>query len=391
MHPSLVQRVIDLAIQIQQIPAPTFGESRRTDFIKQRFQEEGLSDVSIDQIGNVYGRLPGLGMAPPLVVSAHCDTVFSESTALKVTREPEKVSGPGIGDNSLGVAGLFGLLWSLNHPRRREIQPVSSQQKESEPDDQTPDQPALPGDIWFVSNVGEEGLGDLSGMRAVVDRFGDSPLAYIVLEGMALGQVYHRALGIRRYRVTARTKGGHSWVDFGRRSAIHELSSFVTRLTALDLPEQPRTTLNVGVISGGTSINTIASQAYLELDLRSEDLDTLEELAGRVEALTQAFKIPEVQFECEVIGHRPKGEISSRHPLVRLAQRSLKSLGIQPCLNIGSTDANIPLSRGIPAICLGLTTGGGAHTVNEYINIPPLTQGLQQLVLVVKGAYRELY
>lgn len=380
MHPVAVQKVLDLAIQIQQIPSPTFEENRRASFIHQRFTEEGLLDVSIDQVGNVYARRPGLGKSAPVVVSAHSDTVFPGSTELKVRQEADRVLGPGIGDNSLGVAGLFGLLWSLNHVR--DNTDVFG--------DRVVGAASLPGDLWLVANVGEEGLGDLAGMRAVVDRFAGYPLAYIVLEGMALGQIYHRALAVRRFRITARTKGGHSWVDHGNPSAIHSLSAFINRLTGLDLPKFPRTTLNVGVISGGTSVNTIAAQACLELDLRSEELPKLQELVSQVEELVRAFNRPMMQFDIELIGHRPSGQIPQDHSLVRLAQRSLKSLGIQPCLNIGSTDANIPLSQGYPAVCLGLTSGGGAHTVDEYINIRPLSQGLRQLALVVEGAFQEL-
>ncbi len=220
----------------------------------------------MDEVGNVYARLPGSGSSRPLVVSAHLDTVFPLSTDLHVTRRSSNpgaaptnveglalstVEGPGIGDNSLGVAGLFGLLWELNS---------SSAQIAGS---------TLPGDIWLVANVGEEGLGNLCGMRAVVDRFGDRPLAYLIVEGMALGQIYHRGLGVQRYRITVDTPGGHSWVDYGRPSAIHVLGEIIYRLSNLSLPRVPRTTLNIGTISGGTSINTIAAHAQLELDLRS--------------------------------------------------------------------------------------------------------------------------
>jgi tripeptide aminopeptidase len=400
MHPSIVPRVLDLAGEIQQIPAPTFAESARANFIRHRFIEENLVDVDVDGTGNVYGRLPGRGEAPPLVVSAHMDTVFPPSTELRLVREAGRICGPGIGDNSLGVASLFGLLWGLAG-QRAERNEVKSKRGPGDPDSTFPDESphwpggesassTLPGDLWLVANVGEEGLGDLRGMRAVVDRFGDQPLAYLVLEGMALGQIYHRGLGVRRYRITASTQGGHSWVDFGRPSAVHELAAFINYLIALPLPDRPRTTLNVGRISGGTSINTIASHAHLELDLRSEDLQVLVDLAGRVEALVKAANRPDVEFSYQQVGDRPVGSLPAQHPLVRLAQRSLKSLGIQPCLNIGSTDANIPLSLGIPAICLGLTTGARAHTPDEYINTAPLTQGLQQVLLVVRGAFNQL-
>jgi di/tripeptidase len=187
-----------------------------------------------------------------------------------------------------------------------------------------------------------------------------------------------------------KTTGGHSWVDYGNPSAVHELAALITQLTALSLPEEPRTTLNVGVIEGGTTVNSIASEAHLELDLRSEGKQALEDLDRRVEALAKATEGPDVRVAQEVIGQRPAGSIPSSHPLVRLAMRCLEEQGIEPSLTVGSTDANIPLSRGLPAICLGLTTGAGAHTLNEYINTRSLARGLAQLVAVVKGVYEDL-
>ena len=367
MELSILNRVLDIAVKIQQIPAPTFEEAQRAAFLRDRFQKEELCDVSVDETGNVYGRLPGEGSAPPLIISAHSDTVFPATTNLKVLRERDRIYGPGIGDNSLGVAGLFGLLWAINHYGIK-----------------------LPGDLWLVSNVGEEGLGDLRGMRAVVERFGDQVLAYLVVEGMALGQIYHRGLGVRRYQISVRTSGGHSWVDYGRPSAIHELAALIGRLDSLDLPKQPRTSLNVGVIAGGTSVNTIAAEAHLELDLRSENVQTLHRLIDQVKGLVDAANREDVQVSVEVIGDRPAGKISSEHPLVELAIRCIEAQGFLPSLGIGSTDANIPLSRGIPAICLGVSTGGNAHTLNEYINLAPVEKGLDQLVALVQGVYQEL-
>lgn len=362
-HP-LIERILEFTIAVQQIPAPTFAEAQRAAFVHERFLAEGLSDVSMDQIGNVYGRLPGGESAPPLVVSAHTDTVFPESTNLSLVYSSKKIEGPGIGDNSLGVAGLFGLLWLL---RQRSI--------------------ILPGDLWLVANVGEEGLGDLRGMRAVVDRFGHRVLAYVILEGMALGQIYHRGLGVQRYRIAVQTAGGHSWVNYGRPSAIHELATMITHLTALPLPDEPRTTLNVGVIEGGTTVNSIAAEAHLDLDLRSEGVDVLARLSARVETLVSDANRSGVRVMAEIIGQRPAGEISPSHPLVRLAMRGLETQGIRPHLNVGSTDANIPLSRGLPAICVGLTTGGSAHTPGEYIHTRPLKQGMEHLVRLVNQIY----
>ena len=363
MEPSLIQRLLDLAVTVQQIPAPTFAEGQRAAFIREQFSNEGLCDVAIDEVSNVYGRLPGAGFAPPLVVSAHLDTVFPASTGLAVTRTPERIYGPGIGDNSLGVAGLLGLVWAL---RRK--------------------QTILPGDVWLVANTGEEGLGDLGGMRAVVERFGERVLAYLILEGMALGHIYHRALAVRRYSITLRTAGGHAWVDYGKPSAVHELAALITRLAALPIPTRPRASLNVGVIEGGTTVNTIAAEARLDLDLRSESARTLSELVSQMERLVQAANRPGLQAAAEMIGLRPSGRIPASHPLVRLAERCLIEQGLRPNLTIGSTDANLPLSLGLPALCLGLSTGGGAHTVDEYVNLAPLNQGMEQLLAVVEGA-----
>lgn len=365
MDDTLASRVLDLALAIQQIPTPTFDEGRRADFVRQQFLAEGLADVSTDNTGNVYARLPGEGTARPVVVSAHLDTVFPPDTDLAVRRTPGKLFGPGIGDNSLGIAALLGLVWGIrgNVP---------------------------PGDVWLAANVCEEGLGDLRGMKSVVARFGDTPLAYIVLEGMSLGKVYIAGMGVQRYRISIQTPGGHSWSDFGRPSAIHELAALATRLTVIPLPERPRTTLNVGVISGGTTVNTIAAEAHLELDLRSEGRDALAKLAAQVESLARAANRRDVTVRAEIIGQRPAGEISPEHPLVRLAQQRLIKQRVEPELHIGSTDANLPLSLGLPAVCIGLTTGGGAHTTGEFIHTRPLAQGLAQLVGLVEGVFREM-
>jgi tripeptide aminopeptidase len=367
MDAALIARVLDRAIAIQQIPAPPFAELQRASFIKDQFLAERLSDVTMDDIGNVYSRLPGSGHALPLIVTAHLDTVFPFGTDLQIQRETDRIYGPGIGDNSLGLAGLFGLLWALR-------------QKQGE-------KASLPGDLWLVANVGEEGLGDLRGMREVVDRFDKKILAYLILEGMSLGMIYHRGLGVRRYRITVRTPGGHSWTDYGSPSAIHELAALITQITSLPIPSRPRSSLNVGVISGGTTVNTIAAEAHLELDLRSESAGGLQGLTQKVESLAKSTRRPDVEISLEIIGQRPAGRISGSHPLVKLARRCLREQHVAPELAIGSTDANLPLSRGLPAICIGISTGFGAHTQNECIHIPPLSQGLAQLLGVVEGVF----
>ena len=365
----MLARTVEMAVAIQQIPAPTFSEQKRAEFIRSQFEAEGLCDVEIDALGNVYGRLPGEQPGPPVVVSAHTDTVFPIDAPLSLKRTQNRLYGAGIGDNSVGVAGLFALIWMLK---------------------QLPAGSAGRGDVWLAANTGEEGLGDLRGMRAVVDRFLDSPRAYIILEGLALGQIYHRGLPVKRYEITIQTKGGHSWVDYGRPSAIHEVARLINQITQLSLPTRPRTTLNVGLISGGTSVNALASEAVFKLDLRSEDNKRLQALAGQVEALVQAICRPEVSATSVQIGNRPGGRIPASHPLVQLAKRCLMDQGIHPYLGIGSTDANAPLSRGYPAVCIGLSTGGRAHTLDEYIETGPLSKGLAQLAALVVSTFIEL-
>jgi acetylornithine deacetylase/succinyl-diaminopimelate desuccinylase-like protein len=362
---NMTERVIERAIEIQQIPAPTFDEKKRSEFVRSLFVEEGLKDVVIDEVGNVYGRWKTddgrLRDEKPLIVSAHLDTVFPGETNLEVKREGKKIFGPGLGDNSLGVAALFGLLWAL---RERKSEPA--------------------GDIWFVANVAEEGLGDLRGMKKVVERFGADVQAYLILEGLALGHVYHRAVGVKRYRIIAHTTGGHSWSDYGKPSAIHELARLVVQLTSLELPSHPRTTMNVGKMSGGTSVNVIASEASLDLDLRSEGQDALAQLITNVDKLIRHANRQGVSVQAEVIGQRPAGEMSPDHRLVKLAEECLREQELEPVLTTGSTDANIPLSKGYPAIVLGISIGGSAHTIHEYINTEPVAQGLEQLVSFVE-------
>ncbi|MBE0411676.1 MAG: M20/M25/M40 family metallo-hydrolase [Anaerolineales bacterium] len=381
-----MDRFLKLVLAIQQIPAPTFSEGKRAAFIHDRFLEEGLSDVEVDAIGNVLARLPGRSSRQFVVVSAHLDTVFSEDVDLKARQENGIIRAPGIGDNALGLAGLIGLVWKL---RSYDNNALPSQMDRDNQGLNKVLPAGFPGDVWLVANVREEGLGDLFGMRKVVERFGAQPKAYIIVEGMSLGQVYHRGLGVRRYRIVTRTPGGHSWVDFGKPSAIHELANLVTRLTELPLPQHPRSSINVGVISGGTSVNTIAPEAYLELDLRSEDQGTLEILIEKVEALVKEVNRGDVHVTSEVIGDRPVGELDHQHPLVLKAVQAIKDVGLVPSLNIGSTDANIPLSQGLPAVCVGITTGGGAHTLDEHINIQPIDQGLEQLVKLVASVFEE--
>jgi acetylornithine deacetylase/succinyl-diaminopimelate desuccinylase-like protein len=209
---------------------------------------------------------------------------------------------------------------------------------------------------------------------------------------MSFGKIFHRGLGVRRYRISVHTKGGHSWVDYGNPSAIHELADLVVKIKDLPIPAEPRTSKNVGMVTGGTSVNTIAADASFELDLRSESPQALNDLIKQVELVVEeADRIGDgaIRVSAEVIGDRPAGELQEEHPLVKLAMERYAEIGINASLNIGSTDANEPLSRGLPAICVGLTTGGGAHTLSEYIDTKPLAQGLGVLVDLIQAIFRE--
>lgn len=367
--------VAQRCVEIQQIAAPTGEEQTRAAHVAGIFEGLGLADVTLDALYNVYARIPGRGSGPALVVSAHTDTVFGLEIDLAVTSHDGDetggsgtLHGPGIGDNSAGVAALIGLAETLIALPPEESAPV---------------------DIWLVANSGEEGLGDLRGMRAAMDRLADAVGACIVIEGMGLGRIVHRALGSRRFRIEVHAPGGHSWSDFGAASAIHTLVQIGSDISRLHVPAAPRTTFNLGRIQGGTSVNTIAQHASAELDLRSEATDTLHTVVEQVQEIVARYQMPRWQrrgvvVTLDTIGDRPPGEIPADHALVEAAVRTLRLACPErtPDLRISSTDANIPLSRSIPAVCIGVTDGGNAHRLEEWIQVEPLAPGMQHLLLL---------
>lgn len=354
--------IVETAIAIQQIPAPTFDEGQRGRYVEQQMRALGLADVGIDAIGNVYGRRAGGSGGPGLLIAAHLDTVFPAGTDLTVRREGARIYGPGLGDNSLGVAALLHLAQAM---QRHDI--------------------ANAGDIWFVANVGEEGLGDLRGMRAACDRLGGRIAATIALEGTGPDRVVHAGLGVRRYRISATAPGGHSWQNFGAPSAIHELVRLAAKLTELDAPKEPRSSFNIGVIEGGTSVNTIAERASLLLDLRSVEPAVLDGLSDQVERIVAAAE-PKGIFHVEIVGDRPAGRIDRAHPLVQAAAAAYTAAGIAVSFDTASTDANIPLSRGIPAVCIGVGDGENAHRLDEYIEPARVPQGMRALLWLALAA-----
>ncbi len=363
--------LVELIIAVQQIPAPTFEEAKRACFVEEHFLNIGLQEVHQDKLHNVYGCWPGTKSESsiPVIITAHSDTVFPIATELENRREDQLLFGPGIGDNSTGVAGIIALAKMLN---TFNLQPKA--------------------DIWFVVNVGEEGLGNLRGMRAVVERF-DKNARYIVVEGGSFGQIIYKGLGVRRYRITIDTHGGHSWGNFGQPSAIHELGKLIAEIAKLQVPLKPKTTYNMGVIEGGTTVNSIASFASVLLDLRSEQSADLEKLVAQVKNIVESRRMAtikqnqDVVFHMELVGNRPAGQISRNDSLVRMAESSLKEVGWPHVTNIiGSTDANIPLSQKISCVCVGLTTSGNSHRIDEYIDLTHLQSGMKQLFLLALAA-----
>jgi len=354
------ERAAELAEAICRIPAPTFAEEERGRFVAAEFAQRGLA-VEIDELGNVIARRPGTSTAPMLLLAAHLDTVFADVTTITVMRDGMVLRGPGIGDNSLGVAALLVLAELLDE--------LSI---------------ATPGELVLAANVGEEGLGNLRGIRALVDRFADQLGGVIAVEGHNFGRVTHIAVGSRRYRVIVRTPGGHSWGAFGAPNAIHVLAQIIADLTAITVPQQPKTTYNVGLIEGGVSVNTIAPHASAVVDLRSVDPHELTKLATQFEDLALRQATDRVQVKLEVLGERPAGQTPPETPLVQTALAVLRALGREPVLDASSTDANIPIARGIPAICIGITTGQGSHTLAEQINLELVPLGIQQLVELVR-------
>lgn len=355
---SLANWVVDEGIRIQQIPAPTFAEDARASYVSEQFKSLGLSNISIDPAKNVYGFLKGSNSRiPALMILAHTDTVFSAETDLTIQRDGDIIYGAGLGDNSMGVSGMLGLakwFYDMN------LVPDS--------------------DIWFVASSCEEGLGDLKGIRAAYEQLKDEIGMVINLEGLAYGHIYHAGIAVRRLHITAKAEGGHSWLHYGRPSAVHGIMELGAQINRITPPTSPRTTYNIGMIDGGTAINAIGTHASLWLDMRSEEQTSLNKLHDQVRLIINAVQRVGLDFEVEVVGSRPAGSISSSHPLVQGALATLSQLGLRGALETGSTDGNIPLAAGCPTVTIGITRGGNAHRLDEYIETEPVIDGMKQLI-----------
>jgi tripeptide aminopeptidase len=352
-------QVAEEAIRICEIPAPTFDEGERAKYVRGRFEALGLKDVTIDAAGNVRGRRPGAGSGPGLAMAAHLDTVFPRGTDVKVKREGTHLHAPGIGDNSVAIASLLAMVEALNAGGVRTA-----------------------GDLYLASNTGEEGLGDLKGMKAFITDVKHRVAAAIAVEGMKLNRIIHVAVGSRRYKVTYTARGGHSWGHFPSPSAIHILGRAIADISRLEVPKEPKTTYNVGVIHGGTTVNTIAAEADMLVDMRSIDAGALANLEKQVlEIITHAAKEGDGQVKLELVGDRPAGAIPVTHPVVQTCIAVHRILGLQTFTEPGSTDHNVPLAMGLPGVCLSVTEGANEHRLDEYIETGPIPTGVKNILL----------
>lgn len=359
---SYLKPIVNLTSELTQIGAPTFQEENRAKRISEVFTEFGYDKVQTDSISNVTARIPGKDRSKALLVAAHIDTVFPEGTDLSIRTEGDTMHAPGIGDNTVAVASVAHLKKAF---------------------DELGVTPAI--DIIVTGNVGEEGLGDLRGIKAVIQS-NPEIVGALAIEGQWLGRITNVAVGSRRYKVTVTGPGGHSWGAAGSPSAIHHLARMITAMDDIPLSSDPKTSFNAGVVHGGVSVNTIAPDAYAILDMRSTDPDALSALVTAVDDVL-AMQTPEdVSVDVEGVGDRPAGTYPEDGVLMTIAREVLTELGQEPKLDVASTDANIPLSMGIPAVCIGITTGANLHREDEYIDVSPISTGFAQMVAVALRA-----
>jgi tripeptide aminopeptidase len=352
-QPTDADRIIAEAREICAVPAPTFAEGPRGDLVARMLSDAGARPAR-DEVGNVIAELGEGPAADALILAAHLDTVFDADTEIVFHEQDGRLAAPGLGDNSFGVAAIVHLARRL-HPRR------------------------LTRRVVLAATVGEEGLGDLRGAKALLDERECG--AFIAVEGQMLNSITIAAAGSLRFRLTVSGPGGHPWSDRDSPSAIHGLIGPLTAI--VQRVRQTGVVVNVGVIRGGTVINAIATEASAELDLRSEDETALRAAARIVEESFAGLR-PGLQLHMQPIGHRPAGRIDSGHPLLAAARAARQRAGLPPVPEIASsTDANAAHGRGIPAITVGVTTGGNAHRLDEYVDLPPVAGGLAALDILV--------
>jgi tripeptide aminopeptidase len=371
--------IMDWQAELVAIPGPPFGEQARSAWMAARFTEAGLSRIETDSVGNVYGwlladALPPESTGPVVVLSAHLDTVFPAETPLHPVVDGDRLTAPGSCDNAAGVVGMLAVAHAL----------VQAQVE-------------MPAPLLLVGNVGEEGLGDLRGVRHLYSQnaLAGRIVAHLVLDGADADSAVTQALGSRRFRISITGPGGHSFTDAGKPNPIAALASALAAVAEIPLPAEPRTTLNLGTISGGTSVNAIPENAQAAIDFRStsaEELlhletvlqnavkDAVEHWNARTKSADTTGRLT---FAIDKIGDRPAARLPADSPLLEALSAVDRHLGLRTDLRLGSTDANIPLSRGIPALSIGAGgTGGGAHTLGEWYSAKDRDLGLKRVLLL---------
>lgn len=353
-------------VELNEIPAPPFGEEKRAAHLAEMFRDLGL-DVTIDAVGNVIARRAGLNGDKTIAIGAHIDTVFPIETDVTVKRDGDVFTAPGIGDNTRGLVVLLSLIRALD---AADIQTQA--------------------DLLFIGNIGEEGLGDLRGIKHLYREGADHPDTFIAIDGGQLNRLIHAGVGSSRYRITYQGPGGHSWGDFGMANPHHALARAITKFaqTAPEVTSSgPKSSFSVGRIGGGTSINSIPFESWMEVDMRSGDVSKIADVEAKflaavtdgLEAENNARNIgPELTVNIDKVGDRPAGTASPQSPLVQNAMAAMISLGLTPELAVSSTDANIPISMGKPAITI--SRGGisrGAHSLEESWEDVDAHKGIQ--------------
>jgi tripeptide aminopeptidase len=365
------EHITDIQVQLTEIPAPSFQEGKRAEEVKNLLAGEGLT-LSTDKIGNVIGELPGATDKEVVILAAHLDTVFPPGTEVQVKQEGDRLVGPGISDNGTGLAGLIAVARAIHAAH---IRPQRT--------------------IVFAANVGEEGEGNLRGMRSLIDAYRSKLRAVIVLDGSGIDHVTTKALASRRLEVVITGPGGHSWSDFGMPNPINALVRGSVRFISTKVPSSPRTTFNLGQVEGGTSVNSIPYEASLKVDLRSESDEEIVRMENALRDCMAAGVKDEMDnardrsrgkldWKVDLIGSRPGGELSGDSPLLAALRSADDVLGNKSRIERSSTDANIPLSLGIDAIAIGAGgNGGGAHSLQEWYEPAGRAAGLKRVLLTL--------
>lgn len=352
------QEAFDLLVELAQIPAPSNHEEKRAAFCKDWLEKQGAKGVYIDDALNVIYPVGCTADNPLVVYMAHSDVVFPDTDPLPLRIEDGKICCPGVGDDT---ANAVALLTVAKYIAQHDVKPANE-------------------GVLIVINSGEEGLGNLKGSKKIMQDFGARVREFVSLDGGGAGCV-NRAVGSKRYRIGIDTEGGHSYGAFGNRNAIAYLASMIDMLYTMKVPEKGYTTYNVGTISGGTSVNTIAQHAEMLYEFRSDEREDLEVMERHLNAAVEVYRAKGVGVTVELVGDRPcSGEVDAEREMLligRAAAATKRHYNAEMTCHSGSTDCNVPLSMGIPAICVGCYTGRGAHTREEYVNIDSLLPGLR--------------